>query len=449
MGQSPAREPIILLFDAYHADSRRLHDSFRLAGCDYPAVVIEETGFLPDTVQSVYGYFLGDYRQAPDAMDRPRYFNEIDIPDFWEISSTNLSGKVCDMNHERARLFYESSSGKRWVRTVDWLDEQGTVRYSDHYNRYGLIYARTTMDKNGKPVLKSYFAPDGREVIVENYVTRDILLNEGETTRVFPSKADFVLYFLQCAGYAGSRLFFNSLSTPFFVSCRLGGEKKDVLFWQEPIADAIPGNMQMILDGRAPRVGRIYVQKHTVYNRLLELGADPAMVQEKGYLYHFRRANTHTGNALICTNSDQIEQCEALVNALPQVQFHIAAVTEMSSKLTAMERYPNVHLYPGVKKSVLDALFENCDIYLDINRGNEIVSATYRAFLHNQVVFAFADICHNRDVVAQAHLFAADHVHGMIEALRRVLTEPDGFDKALQAQKKAALLETAEAFLSI
>lgn len=41
------------------------------------------------------------------------------------------------------------------------------------------------------------------------------------------------------------------------------------------------------------------------------------------------------------------------------------------------------------------------------------------------------------------------HAHGVIEALRSVLTEPDGFDKALQSQKKAALLETAEAFLTI
>ena len=41
------------------------------------------------------------------------------------------------------------------------------------------------------------------------------------------------------------------------------------------------------------------------------------------------------------------------------------------------------------------------------------------------------------------------HAHGMIEALRSVLTEPNGFDKALQSQKKAALLETAEAFLTI
>lgn len=41
------------------------------------------------------------------------------------------------------------------------------------------------------------------------------------------------------------------------------------------------------------------------------------------------------------------------------------------------------------------------------------------------------------------------HAHGRIEALRSVLTEPDGFVKALQARKKSVLLETAEAFLPI
>lgn len=445
MGQSAAQQ-IVLLFDAYHAASRRLHESFVGAGRNCPAVVIEDDGFLPETVQSVYGYFLGEYRGAPGAGERPRYFNEIEIPDFWEISSTNLSGKVMDMSRERARIFYAHPAHKRWVQTVDWLDEKGTVRYSDHYNRYGAVYARTTMDKDGKPAVKSYFAPNGKEVIVENLVTRDILLNEGETTRIFRNRTDFVLYFLEKAGYGDSRLFFNSLSTPFFVSCRLSGEKKDLLFWQEPITDSIPGNMQMILDGGAPRVGRIYVQRHTVYRRLMELGADPAMVEQRGYLYTFARSNGHRPEALICTNSDQLEQCENLVSALPQVQFHIAALTEMSSKLTAMEKYPNVHLYPGVKSSMLDSLFRRCDLYLDINHGNEIASAVYRAFLNEQVILAFGDTCHNRDVVAEAHLFAPDRWQEMAAAVRSVLDTLDGFQKALQAQKQSALAEDADAF---
>ncbi len=449
MGRSAAQDNVVLLFDAYHDASRRLHESFRQAGCDYPAVVIEENGFLPETVQSVYSYFLGDYRNAPGAGTRPRYFNEIEVPDFWEISSTNLMGKISDMNHERARIFYAQPSNKRWVQAVDWLDESGTVRYSDHYNRWGAVYARTTFNSKGERVLRSYFAPDGREVIVENFVTKDIILNEENAVRIFNNKTEFVAHFLHCAGYDHSRLFFNSLATPFFVSCQLGGEKSDVLFWQEPITDSIPGNMQMILEGRAPRTGQIYVQSRKAYRRLMELGADPALVQQKGFVYDFRRPNGHRAQALICTNSDQLEQCETLVTALPDVQFHIAALTEMSSKLMGMEKHPNVHLYPGVKTAMLNDLFRRCDLYLDINHGNEIVSAVQRAFLNNQVIFAFANTKHNEAVMDEAHIYAPEKASDMIEAIRRTLTGADGFDQALAAQHTAALAEERDAFLHI
>ncbi len=37
-------------------------------------------------------------------------------------------------------------------------------------------------------------------------------------------------------------------------------------------------------------------------------------------------------------------------------------------------------LYPNVKMSVLDSLFEKCDLYLDINHEGEIVDAVHRAF---------------------------------------------------------------------
>ncbi len=36
-----------------------------------------------------------------------------------------------------------------------------------------------------------------------------------------------------------------------------------------------------------------------------------------------------------------------MVKALPQMHFHTAALTEMSSKLMGMGRYDNVSLYPG------------------------------------------------------------------------------------------------------
>ena len=50
-----------------------------------------------------------------------------------------------------------------------------------------------------------------------------------------------------------------------------------------------------------------------------------------GYHYQFKRDNFLRRDTLILTNSDQIEQVEAIVEALPDVTFRIAAVTEMSS----------------------------------------------------------------------------------------------------------------------
>lgn len=51
-----------MLFERYSMDSRRLHRSFKQAGCRHIAVAIEDDGFLPEDVMSVYGYFMGDNR---------------------------------------------------------------------------------------------------------------------------------------------------------------------------------------------------------------------------------------------------------------------------------------------------------------------------------------------------------------------------------------------------
>ena len=84
----------ILLMDNYGPDSQALHTSLKLAGFDCPAVVLEDDGFLPEDVISVYGFFLGDFRAAMGAKARPKYFNESPVPEYWDISGTNSGGKV-------------------------------------------------------------------------------------------------------------------------------------------------------------------------------------------------------------------------------------------------------------------------------------------------------------------------------------------------------------------
>ena len=104
------------------------------------------------------------------------------------------------------------------------------------------------------------------------------------------------------------------------------------------------------------------------------------------FVYNFEKENGHSNNVLICTNSDRIEKLTELVNALPNMKFHVCALTEMSQKLMSFEKYDNVHLYPGCKASEILNLFNTCDYYLDINYENEIVDATKEAFLHNLLI---------------------------------------------------------------
>jgi accessory Sec system glycosyltransferase GtfB len=437
----------ILLLDKYDQGGQDLHTSFKLAGFDCPAVVIEDDGFLPDDVMSVYGFFLGDFKAALGDKARPKYFNEITVPDYWEISGTNSNGKVQDLYKERGRIFYAEPKHKRLVKIVDWYDERGVVRSSDHYNRYGAIYGRTIFNAKGQKVNKSYFSADGKEVIVENFVTGDIILNEGNEVHIFRNKTEFVLHFFVRANFKQSRIFFNSLSTPFFVSNRLKSQvKRDVLFWQEPTRDDIPGNMQTIFNGEASRTAIVMVQKKKSYDKLIELGAKKDMVHKLGFIYPFVKENKHQPEALICTNSDNIEHCEELVKAMPQMHFHIAALTEMSSKLMKIGAYDNVSLYPGVKMTLLNDLFESCDFYFDINHEMEIVSAVRKAFLHNQLIFAFKETMHNADYVAEEHIYPVAEWEQMLVDVKTAMVDVKMAKRMLQKQKKAALSETEKGY---
>jgi len=181
VGKRNIPEEITLLFDAYHIESKNLHNSFVTAGIPCNVVVINDDGFLPEGVDSMYEYFLGGFKKK----GKSKYFNEIDVPDFWEISSTNNSGEIHDLNKLRARMFYSIPTNTRIVRCVEWLDDNGVVRSCDYYNRFGTLYARATFDKKQKIILKSYFDSKNREIIVEDYVTNDIILNYKERVMIF------------------------------------------------------------------------------------------------------------------------------------------------------------------------------------------------------------------------------------------------------------------------
>ena len=308
----------------------------------------------------------------------------------------------------------------------------------DHYNRFGACFAKTTFDASGQAIMTSYRNVDQKEVILENHVTGDILLTlEGQGLRHFSGRVAFIIDFLQGLEVNLDHILFNSLSTSFLTSFHFPDKSgQDILVWQESLQDHIPGNMQLILENDHLRVKTIIISDYATYERALQLTDEKFhhKFSHLGYHYHFKRDNFVRPDALIVTNSDQLEQVEKLVESLPKVTFRIAAVTEMSSKLLDMLRYPNVVLYQNASPQKIQNLYQLSDIYLDINYGNELLQAVRQAFEHNQLILAFEETAHNRRYTAPNHIFAKEAVDDMIQTIELALSHVKEMGRALVDQ---------------
>ncbi|QFJ55229.1 accessory Sec system glycosylation chaperone GtfB [Pseudobutyrivibrio xylanivorans] len=435
------RDAIILLFDYWNRGSQDLFESFKNAGKVFHAIVINDDGFLPEGVTNVFEHFLGEFQ------GEARYFNQIPVPDYWEISANNTNGSIHDKSKERGRIFFAHPAHNRLVKVVDYLDEEGNVRCSEHYNKFGALYARTSFNKKSQKVTKSYFNAKGQEIVVENYVTNDIILEYEGRRQIFKGRTEFVCFFIKLMGWDTNRLFFNSLSVPFFVSNglpALDGEngKQDILFWQEKTGEEIPGNMQVILQGKAKRCGRIIVQNHPSYLKLLELGVDSNRLSELGFIYSFKKQNRGRKEALICTNTENVEKLKEIAEALPELKIHVTAITEMSGKLLAHEKYENVIMYPNVKAATLDRLFMQCDFYLDINHEGEICEATRRAFIHQLLILAFEETKHGAECTASENVFGINCYENLIHRLKELLADKETLKNAVSQQLAAGLTVT-------
>ena len=423
---------MIQLFDVYNQESQDLHYSLTAAGLSDLTVVIEPDGFLPDGVVSPFTYYL-DYDRG-----KPLYFNQVPVPDFWEIAGNNQFGTINDLNQERAVIHFADGLQARLVKKVEWKTPAGRIFQVDHYNRFGACFAKTTYDGLGQAIMTCYRNVDQKEVILENHVTGDILLTlEGQGLRHFSGRVAFIIDFLQGLKVNLDHILFNTLSTSFLTSFHFPDKSgQDILVWQEPLHDDIPGNMQLILENDQLRAKTIIIPDYATYERALQLTNEKFhhKFSHLGYHYHFKRDNFVRPDALIVTNSDQLEQVEKLVESLPKVSFRIAAVTEMSTKLLDMIRYPNVVLYQNASPHKIQELYQLSDIYLDINYGNELLQAVRQAFENNQLILSFEETAHNRRYIAPNHIFAKESVDDMIQTIELALSNVTEMGQALGKQ---------------
>ena len=435
---------MINLFDYYTVASRDLQFSLETAGLHLPTVVIHDDGFLPRDVQSPLEFFLQE--AGTELIGKPRYFNQIDLPKFWEIDANGVEGRILDKGRLRGHITY-SGGDRRFVKQVEWNDRGGVIRSIDHYNQWGQKYAVTTLTPQGQPALTTYFTPRGKELLVLNHGSGSYVYHRPDgREQYFASLASLVGYYLWAAKLPVEQVNFNSLATPILTIQSMGQAVQfHRLFWQEPIQSEVPGNMKFILSGHLGK-GEVVVQSRADYERLKQLlPANPA-VKYLGYVYPFQRLNQQRKTILILTNSDQVVGLEELANQLPDFSFAVAAVTEMSSHLMELDRLANVHLYPTVSIEKARQLLAEADIYLDINRGKEILDAVRGAFENNLLILGWQSTLHAARYVAADHCFIEGQIGEMVGMLRAVYSQPNALENALQEQWRAADRELPQAY---
>ncbi|MDR0199490.1 MAG: hypothetical protein LBI43_02815 [Streptococcaceae bacterium] len=376
----------LLLTDFYHQATERFKTSLKRAEIDLTHVNITYDGWLPEGVHNPISYYLGYF----DAPEKPLHYNQLEVPDFWEIkNSDGARAEILDGETLKGYVIYQPDTA-RLIREVEWLDLAGNRILTERYNRQGQRFAQSLFDADGKEMKTLYFNAAGEKVLTVDGPSKAVILEiPGKTPQVFENFTAFTCHYLRDFGLERwDEVLFNSLSTPFFVSNALS-ELPGTLYFQEPIRDAIPGNMQTILSGKTP-AKRILFENAKELAKAQKLVTNPGV--SMGYLgaiEHFTRENQFRKRALTLTRSDQILYDEGLAVAMAsfQMTWTIAAPSEISDKLRNFAlNHANVTVLEAYPLGDFDKLLAENDIYLDLNQGKDTQNAVQRAYLEGLLV---------------------------------------------------------------
>lgn len=127
------------------------------------------------------------------------------------------------------------------------------------------------------------------------------------------------------------------------------------------------------------------------------------------------------GECLIFTRDENLANIEALVTALPQITFNIAAWTIMGEKLIKLVRYSNVHLYPSVVGPELEILEKRADCYLDINYGDKENTVIDSFVNQEKPIFSFDSTASDEYFQNGEIRFKDDEVKAMVNAIKETI----------------------------
>lgn len=434
---------MIIFFDKYTDNVKKVHETMQCLERSNNLVVLEDQGFLPDGISTPYEYYVSKENHEEHLMEG-LLCDSLVIPEYWEICLDGAAGVIYYMGYEQATIYFSEwkpeheevngfmmedgvgtteSSEKRIVQRVEWRMENGWVYKVDFYNRYGLKYASEFRDVNGTVESKVFYSDRNQEVIVE-YPGNDVvtLLENGMVKAFFNSHKEFIEYYMSEVTADEKQVLFVQDEKTLVILNEKSAEEQT---W-----DSVWFFDENLLNKYRNQGGKNGVRFYAIPERYPE--------------------NTAKGEALILTASDQIERIEELTKELTDVTFHIAAHTQMSSKLYKLAEQENVELYPCVSLETLNALWDKCDFYLDINHRYEIHDAVNMAHQKNLLIMGFENTLHHKELLVKGCIYPTQEYKKMVLVIKYVMKSPELMKKLLvvqQRRKKAIwreLLESVE-----
>ena len=440
---------MLAIYHDWSEASQDLHYSILSLGYELPYLILEPSGFLPKDSLNPFLAYLGHQGQG----GKPLFYNQLPLPDYWEIRGTNQEAQVFDQEVLRALIHYEPNPDNlRILSSVSFLDGKGQVSHQDFYNQWGKRWAQTSYLGGQKAYQTLYYDAKESPVILENHLTGTIILEvPGKKRRVFLNRQDFYLFYLRAVGLDQESFLINHLGQPFFLTRALPHRGRDVLVWQESLADTLPANLEHILTHPEESIKEILVTQEASYQKLLaslpEKGGE--RLHPFGLFYPFESSSQLRKEVLILTYSDQIPYLEDLYKRLPDWTFHIAAPTEMSPKLLSLVQEDRIRLYPNMSPSQLRDLLRRVTIHLEIQEGGPVGPIFRQAFLHNVINLTFEGQKVASPFQAAAFCLPDGDWQELAVLMEKILASTEAFLEALALQGQAASYWSKEELAAI
>lgn len=406
---------MINLFQRYDQDAWDIHYTQLRQGKNYPTIVIEDDGFLPSDVDSIY-HFLG----YDTCEYNPLHLNNLTLPLAYEVEREGADFFIMSNDRIVGKVLLYGEPIERIVKEVWWLDFKGYPYKKDYYNQYGYCFKTETYVKDLGLVSTSYYSVSGEVLLDENHLVGSILYNN----QLYLNKLSLYNKCLAELGYSKEPITFNHLGTPLEIVLSSLENGHDLIFQEEISDSSIPENLQYVICN-SDKINLSVTNRSTysVLEKLSKVQFMMLLVPSKSELGSFK-------DVLITTQTDQLTSIEDFVQQLPDLEFHIAAPTQMSSKLLDLNSYSNVQLYPNISSENLDELFNKCGLFLDIAMSPTVFDANRRALENSLLRVGLIGVSTGK-YISDANLFSLRSLDSLIDYLREVTSTEDKLQTAI------------------